>query len=239
MTAVEAQSVWARLRESPAGKRSKQLARGLLDACMERYLRIETRSPDRVTRGDGHFHDSNGYEPLDYPLLIKSIEGLQLRSDDIVIEIGCGMGRVLCLLARRPVRKCIGIELSEALAAQSERNVRRVRGRCAPVEVVAADAIFADYDEGTAFFLFNSFGPATLQAVLERIRASVEQRPRPIRIMYVNPMHEDLFESAGWLRCTGRIRSRWLRMQASCWSHEPQAAATAAGADADRAEAIA
>ena len=208
----------SRLRAS-----SVRLARRLIDGCAERYLRIRTTGSTK-DRGSGHHRDSNQYEPLDYPFLLKCLAALDLREDDVVFEIGCGMGRVLSILARRRIRKCIGVELCENLADRARANLATLRGRRAPVEVLTADAAFVDYSEGTVFYIFNSFGPTTWQAVLERIRAGVAQNPRTIRLIYVNPIHQDVLEASGWLRLTRHVGASWCRMRATCWTNEPAGA---------------
>src|SRR3954447_17710520 len=103
-------------RSYPAAvmSRLKPLARRFISASVERHLNIRTAGfwGDRST-GQGYFGDGRHYEPLDYPLLVRCLGALDLNKDDVVFEIGCGMGRVVCLLARRHIRKCVGIELSE------------------------------------------------------------------------------------------------------------------------------
>lgn len=212
--------LWGRFRKSGAGKSVMRLARRAIDATVETYLRIDTTGIT-ADRGGGVHGDSNHYEPLDYPLLRTCVKALDLRPDDVVYEIGCGMGRPLALFARRRIAKCIGIELSAELAARASENMRTLRGvRAGAVDVKASDAVLVDYSDGTAFYIFNSFGPTTLAAVLERIRSSTVQRPRRVRIIYVNPLHEDVFESSGWLRRTKRVQSRLFRMQGSIWVNE-------------------
>ena len=217
--------IWPRFRQSWVGRWCVGIARRMIDGCVERYFNIRTGgSTGECARG--HFKDSNHYEPLDYPFLFKCIGALELKADDVVYEIGCGMGRVVCVMARRRVARCVGIELSDELAARARQNVASMRGRKSPVDVHALDATFADYSDGTAFYIFNSFGPTTLAAVLDRIRDTLRDNPRPIRVLYVNPIHEDVLESAGWLGRSLQLRSKWFRMQASLWTYEPSPAAS-------------
>jgi precorrin-6B methylase 2 len=211
--------IWPRFRQSAAGRWCVRFARLIIDGCVERYFNIRTGG-STSERARGHFRDSNHYEPLDYPFLFKCIRAMELKEDDVVYEIGCGMGRVVCVLARRRVARCVGIELSDELAARARQNVASMRGRKSPVDVHALDATFADYSDGTAFYIFNSFGPTTLAAVLDRIRDTLRQNPRLIRVLYVNPIHEDVLESARWLRRSRQLRSKWFRMQASLWTYE-------------------
>ena len=218
--------LWSRFRQSSAGRWCVRVARRMIDGCVERYLNIRTGG-STSERARGHFKDSNHYEPLDYPFLFKCLGALELKEDDVVYEIGCGMGRVVCVMARRRVARCVGIELSAELAARARQNVASMRGRKSPVDVHALDATFADYSDGTVFYIFNSFGPTTLAAVLERIRDTLRRNPRSMRIIYVNPMHEEVFESSRWLRRARHLRSKWFRMQANLWTYEPSVAAAA------------
>jgi SAM-dependent methyltransferase len=175
----------SRLRETRPARALVPLARRAINVCVEQYLKIDTDAHAPVDApGGGHFADSNDYAALDYPLVAMSIAAMDLRPDDVVYEIGCGLGRVLCVMARQRVRKCVGVELSPALAAGARLNLSRVRGRrAAAVQVIAGDAAFVDYGEATAIYMFNPFGQTTMAAVLERIGASLQAAPRRIRIM--------------------------------------------------------
>lgn len=215
---------YARCRRTPLARAGVQALRRAIDALAERALRIDTSEEEsRDASGAGAFGDSNYYSALDYPLLWRYLAEIELRPDDVAFEVGCGMGRALCAMARRRVRKVVGVEFSEPLALRARENVARLRGRRSPVEVLAADAAFVDYSEGTVFYLFNPFGPTTMQIVLDRIHESVGARPRRVRLLYVNPVHEDVFERATWLRKTRSLESRIFRTRASLWEHVPAA----------------
>jgi hypothetical protein len=124
----------------------------------------------------------------------------------------------------------VGIELSAELAEQARQNIAAMRGARSPVHVVTGDAAIADYDEGNVFFMFHPFGPSTMGVTLDRIHASIERRPRSVRLMYVNPVHEDVLEASGWLTCRERLRSRWFNTFASYWfADAPPSIAVGAG----------
>jgi precorrin-6B methylase 2 len=156
--------------------------------------------------------------------LWKYINVLKPSDEDVVYDVGCGMGRILCAFARRPVRKCVGIEISTEYAERARQNAKRLKGSKAPIEIIIADAAEADYSEGTIYCLFNPFGTKTLEVVLERIHQSVKQCPRRIRIAYFNAAFENVLESCDWLRCYKRQKSR-LAMRwgkTSFWTNENQ-----------------
>ena len=225
MTAITTQRpLLSRLRVSAPARVAKGFVKWAAECAIERRLGVRTSGSSLATHTPGGVHrDSNWYEPVNYILLEKCLAALRLREDDVVFDIGCGLGRVLCVLARRRLRRCVGIDLDERLVALARANVAAMRGRRSPVDVLHGDAALADYDEGTAFYLYNSFGAATMSAVLERIHDSVVRRPRPIRIVYVNPMQNHVLAAAGWLRRCPDVRSPWYEMRAALWAYEPPA----------------
>ena len=124
---------------------------------------------------------------------------LKPEPQDVFCDIGCGMGRILCVAARTPVKKCLGVELLEPLCQIAQQNGTRLRGRKASIQIVCRDAATADLSEGTIYFLFNPFGPETLRDTLENIRGSLSRNPRAIRIAYYNSQHASVLEALGWL----------------------------------------
>lgn len=185
---------------------------------IEREMNIDTvtvRSPLEVQRG--RFADGVAYEPLDYPLLRRYLRRLSLGPHDVVFDIGCGMGRILCLCGRTKVGRCVGIEIAPELAERARENATKLIGRASLIEIRTQNATEADYTAGTVFILFNPFGHATLDLVLDNIRQTLVSNPRKIRIAYLNPVQEFAFERSGWLECVGRDSSRWYRHKASYW----------------------
>ncbi|MFG0242158.1 MAG: methyltransferase domain-containing protein [Phycisphaerales bacterium JB054] len=126
-------------------------------------------------------------------------------------EVGCGLGRVVCDVARRRVERVVGIELCAELASVAELNASRVRGRLASVEIRTGDAAEAVYDGGTVYFMFNPFGAATMSAVMDRIRESLERDPRQIRIVYMNPLHDEVLSRQPWLVRRDAFKLRGFR----------------------------
>jgi SAM-dependent methyltransferase len=189
---------------------------------LERRMRIDTLSPGNPPDGErGLVHDGCRYEVLDYPLLRRYLRPLRLGNEDVVFDIGCGMGRVLCVCAQLSIKRCVGIEIAPELAERARENALRLTGRVAPVVVLTQDATTADYSQGSVFILFNPFGRATLVMVLARIKETFALNPRRIRLAYLNPIHEDAFVAAGWLQCVGRDSSPWYRNRASYWEAKP------------------
>jgi SAM-dependent methyltransferase len=186
-------------------------------AANERYLNIETS--DRVQyeetpgwwRGPktsaARHQDNCAYGTPDYFYVYKIIKVLNPQPDDVIYDIGAGKGRILCVMSRRHVRKCVGIELLDDLCQTARANAARVRGRRAPIEIRCEDAAVADISDGTIYFLFNPFGKDTMQEVLAHIERSLALHPRRVRVVYYNSVCREVFDSCGWLRRTSAFRT--------------------------------
>jgi precorrin-6B methylase 2 len=164
-------------------------------ASTQRSARTAGQEADARPRHD----DSVEYEVPDYLYLRRVVRALQPRPEDVVFDLGCGMGRFVCLMARKKVRKCVGVELLPHLCEAARKNAVRLRGRQAPIEIRCGDAATADPSEGTIYYLFNPFGSATMSEVLANIRGTLTRNPRNITIVYYNSIHEELFRTSGWL----------------------------------------
>ena len=139
------------------------------------------------------------YMALSYRDNIRILKKVNLTKDDVFVDIGCGKGRMLCCSALFNVREAIGIEQSPDLCAIARSNAARMRGRKAPITIIQAAAQEFDYRRGTVFYLYNPFDQSVLGEVLEKIRCSLDETRRPIRIAYSHPDHEDCFEACSWL----------------------------------------
>jgi predicted RNA methylase len=193
------------LRSIPGLPNTVHIARRLREYIIDGRLNIHTARPlgrDPSFELSTSFDDALEYQVVDYRLLRRYMEPVRVESDDVLIDIGCGMGRVLCVFARTRLRKCVGIEISEELASIAKRNARSLRGRRASIEVRVGDAAEADYSVGTIFWIYNPFGERTMHAVLSRLGQSLSTSPRRIQIVYVNPVCEAVFHQFSWLTCT-------------------------------------
>ncbi|MEX6505862.1 class I SAM-dependent methyltransferase [Jiella sp. M17.18] len=120
------------------------------------------------------------------------------------IDIGCGMGRPLCIAARCAFRRVVGVELSPMLAQQAERNAAAVirfgKARCDNGHIVNQNAI--DFElpyEDCVIFLFNPFDAE----ILARVLANIEERVRDghkIYFIHQNPVHRSVLQASRLLR---------------------------------------
>jgi SAM-dependent methyltransferase len=156
-----------------------------------------------ATEPEHEVPDRVAYVPSAWHVLPRALHYLGADEHDTFIDFGCGKGRVVHQAARRSLRRVIGVEISPALSAMASATVAagRDRHRCHDVRIVTCDATRYDIpDDLTIAYLFDPFRGAILDAVLENIIASMNRRPRTVRMIYVHP------SNAGRVLATGRFR---------------------------------
>lgn len=165
----------------------------VLDRLCDRFLRVQTGGIVETNVPDG-CHAST----VPYRTLHKLLWRLDLQEWDTFVDIGCGTGRVMALAARLGLRGAFGVEANETVANIARSNVGRVRGLRSAFYVHNGYAQHFHYGDCTAGFCFNAFGPATLRAVLAKIRA--DRGERQFRLCFLNPSIDQLlvFRSEGW-----------------------------------------
>ena len=68
-------------------------------------------------------------------------------------------------------------------------------------EVIHGDVLdFTIPSEANLFFLYNPFSGPVLSAVAERIRQACEDPSRRRYVVYVNPVHDEVFRRLGFER---------------------------------------
>jgi len=194
-------------------------SRFFLDHLVDRYIGIDTAAWFIYPKEKSLWGDSQSNVSISYWLLYKYIDCLKLSSEDIFYDIGCGYGRVLCLVARKRISKCVGIEISAEFAAKALENAKTMRHRVSPIEIRIGDAVEMDYMDGTVFHLSNPFGAKTLRTVLARIEQTLTVNPRRLRFIYVNPVHKEIFASTKWLKYSGENRVFFSPLVASYWTY--------------------
>ncbi len=106
-----------------------------------------------------------------------------------------------------PFRKIVGVELIAELHHAAEENIRDYRSptqRCAQIESVLADAReFELPAEPLVLYLFNPLPERALSEVLERLRKSLERAPRPVWVVYHNPLLENVLRATRFLEKAG------------------------------------
>jgi 16S rRNA G966 N2-methylase RsmD len=167
--------------------------------------RYGVRTAELIELDDlGLAHQDRGYYvPASWRILRRTLSRREVGEHDVLIDFGSGMGRMVLEAARYPFKRVIGVELSEQLHDIARDNVRRTRQRlrCKDIDFVRCDAL--DYevpDDVTVVFFNNPFQGSVFAAVIEKLITSVDRNPRPVKVIYYNPVEEMFLISTGRFR---------------------------------------
>lgn len=158
------------------------------------------------------------YEPAEWHTLQRILPRRSVGADDVFVDVGSGMGRMVLRAAQYPFKRVIGVELSHELHEIAERNLDVSIGqlRCRDVRFEQADAL--DYelpDDVTVVFLNNPFRGEIFDAAIESILRSVDRRPRRLRIIYRNPVEHERLVATG----RARLDAQWWK---GAWRRRPK-----------------
>lgn len=144
------------------------------------------------------------YMPVSYDLLEELFEQLNLstlKPLNHFLDIGCGKGRALCVAAHQGFNKVTGIDFSKELCLSAEKNLELTKQKYPSLNytVINNDAFYfeipADVD---CIFLFNPFDEIIMSGAVQNVKTSLQLAPRPLSVLYVNPLHKELFINAGF-----------------------------------------
>ena len=119
------------------------------------------------------------------------------------IDLGAGKGRALLMASDYPFQRIVGVEFMPELCRAAQKNITGYssdRRQCQQVETICMDARDFQFPlEPLVVYLFNPFSEPTFAAVLESLRRSIEQSPRPVYVAYRFTEFEGLLANADWL----------------------------------------
>ena len=151
---------------------------------MDKLLQIKTTGRDE-SNADQYHHP---YEPTPYCVLERLAASELISSEDVVLDYGCGKGRVDYFLSHRTKAKTIGIEYDERIFADALEN--RKASRAKPEFVLANAEHYEVPAEVNRCYFFNPFSVEILHKVLARIIDSWYESPREMFLFFYYPADE-------------------------------------------------
>jgi SAM-dependent methyltransferase len=172
----------------------------------------------------GMFHSA--YQPTEPAAFHEMLDGLQQRlqrspqetprpghttpgttlklRDFTFVDLGSGKGRTLLMASDYPFRRIIGVELLPSLHQIAQENVRQYKSasqKCFALESICADATdFPLPEEPLVIFLFNPFPESGMRQVVANLERSLRAHPRPVFVLYHNPLLEHTLAESKRLR---------------------------------------
>ena len=125
-----------------------------------------------------------------YASLEAVFESESFSKDDILLDVGCGLGRPLAYLEESEFAgQLVGVEINQAIATQTEQWAKRYDN----IRIICAGAFDMDITPFTKYFMWYSMLPATFEKYLRKVE---NEAIRPLRFYYIGNSGQAIFENS-------------------------------------------
>lgn len=152
----------------------------------DKLLQIKTTGRDDSNADQYNYP----YEPTPYSVLERLANSGLIRKKDVVLDYGCGKGRVDFFLSYQTRANTIGIEYDERIYDGAICNQKMaVSGAKTKFELAKAESYVVPQEVNRCYF-FNPFSVELLRKVMARILESYYDNPREILLFFYYPSEE-------------------------------------------------
>lgn len=152
----------------------------------DKLLQIKTTGRDDSNSDQYHYP----YEPTPYSVLERLANSGLIRKKDVLLDYGCGKGRVDFFLSYQTKAKTIGIEYDERIYQAAVKNHQSAVSRTRTEVVMARAETYSVPSEVNRCYFFNPFSVELLRKVMARILESYYENPREILLFFYYPSEE-------------------------------------------------
>lgn len=152
----------------------------------DKLLQVKTTGRDE-TNADEYHHP---YEPTPYTVLERLVNSGLITQEDMVLDYGCGKGRVGFFLSYRTKAKTIGIEYDDRILDIALENQKTTISRVKPDFVLTKAEEYEVPPDVNRCYFFNPFSVEILQKVMARIIKSYYENPREVFLFFYYPSDE-------------------------------------------------
>jgi Histone methylation protein DOT1 len=123
------------------------------------------------------------YQKTPVRIILELIKRVEFQSQDVFVDLGSGLGQAVMLVNLITSVQSIGVEFEPAFCtyARALATELGLQG----VEFISGDARFADYSEGTVFFMYSPFEGEMLREILQILMKKAKKSK--IRIFTYGP----------------------------------------------------
>ncbi|MBE5945709.1 MAG: SAM-dependent methyltransferase [Lachnospiraceae bacterium] len=158
----------------------------LIDYKWDKLLRIKTTGWDASNSDKNHYP----YEPTSYSVLERLAFSGYINKKNVLLDYGCGKGRVDFFMSYQTRCKTIGVEYDERLFVDAIDNSKyAISGKKTSFCYENAE----DYEVPTTVdrcYFFNPFSVEILKKVISKVMKSYYDRPREILMFFYYPSDE-------------------------------------------------
>ena len=152
----------------------------------DKRLQIKTTGRDDLMSDEYRFP----YEPTPYCVLERLADSGLIGRGDVVLDYGCGKGRVEFFLSWRTRAGTIGIEYDSRIYADAAENQKTAVPGAKAEFVLANGESYAVPPEVNRCYFFNPFSVEILRRVMARIIGSWYEAPRELFLFFYYPSDE-------------------------------------------------
>ena len=152
----------------------------------DKLLQIQTVGRDDTNSDEYRYP----YEPTPYAVLERLVDSGLIGEENVILDYGCGKGRVDFFLSYRTKAETIGIEYDEHIYRSALENRKNVIARVKPrFKLTRAEEYEVPAQVDRCYF-FNPFSAEILHTVMARILESYYENPREIFLFFYYPSDE-------------------------------------------------
>lgn len=156
------------------------------ETAWDKILQIKTIGRDDTSSDEYRF----AYEPTPYCVLERLEQSGLFGKDNVLLDYGCGKGRVGFYLSNRTRLKAIGIEYDERIYRMAMEN-KKTASQKTNVELLNVKAEEYEPSENVdRIYFFNPFSLEILQKVMPKLINSYYASPREMLLFFYYPSDE-------------------------------------------------
>ena len=152
----------------------------------DKHLHIKTTGRDDILSDQYRYP----YEPTPYSVLERLADSGMIDENDVVVDYGCGKGRVGLFLSHRTKANTIGIEYDERMYCCALENCESASSQLNANFLLCKAEAFELPKEVNRCYFFNPFSVELLHKVIARILESYYANPREILLFFYYPSEE-------------------------------------------------
>lgn len=173
----------------------------------DKKLKIHTIGRDDFGADEYHFP----YEPTPYSVLTRLAESGYIDSRNILVDYGCGKGRVGFFINYATGCSTIGIEYDKRICESAWQN-QKTYTKKKNTEILCISAEEYQIQDADCFYFFNPFSVEILRSVIGQIMNSYYEKPRQMKLFFYYPNEEyvSYLMSANELNYIGEIECQDL-----------------------------
>ena len=149
----------------------------------DKLLQINTGGRDDTNADEYRYP----YEPTPYCVLERMADSGFFDREDVLLDYGCGKGRVGFFLSYRRSVKTIGIEYDSGIYELARENQKSTVSKVTPDFILTRAEEYEVPENVTRCYFFNPFSVEILHKVMSRILESYYTHPREVFLFFYYP----------------------------------------------------